>query len=85
MHVVAMKRALAKSEPYPPSLAVLEAVLLLMISKSLVDAEEVADALEDAAMAIADDAGNIDAQRVQRIVRSIRAVKRQPASAFCDA
>ncbi|NJO54043.1 MAG: hypothetical protein HC829_03675 [Bacteroidales bacterium] len=66
-----------ESEKPPSSLVVLEAVLLMMISKSMVDPEDVADALEDAADALAFDALAAEASHVYRTAKSIRAAARR--------
>lgn len=64
-------------EKPPSSLVVLEAVLLMMISKSMVDPEDIADALEDAADALAFDDQTADANHVYRTAKSIRAAGRK--------
>ncbi|WP_145988185.1 hypothetical protein [Blastochloris tepida] len=64
-------------EKPPSSLVVLEAVLLMMISKSMADPEDIADALEDAADALAFDHQTAEANHVYRTAKSIRAAGRK--------
>ncbi|NJL07973.1 MAG: hypothetical protein HC900_06700 [Methylacidiphilales bacterium] len=66
-----------ESEKPSSSLVVLEAVLLMMISKSMIDPEDVAEALEDAADALAFDSQPAEANHVYRTAKSIRAAARK--------
>lgn len=64
----------------PPStaLAVLESVLLLMIEKSVIKAEDVANALEDAADAMAT-SHHHDTDYIYRMAKSLRTDRRSAA------
>ncbi|NJL06933.1 MAG: hypothetical protein HC900_00705 [Methylacidiphilales bacterium] len=60
------------------ALAVLESVLLVMIEKSVIEANDVANALEDAADAMAQ-SRNHDSEYVYRMAKSLRTAKRGAA------
>jgi hypothetical protein len=60
------------------ALAVLESVLLLMIEKSVIKADDVANALEDAADAMVQ-SHDPDTEYVYRVAKSLRTAKRGAA------
>jgi hypothetical protein len=59
-------------QEHSASLMVLQALVLLMIEKGLLEREEILAALEDASTALAEEPDPIDVAAVRRITTSVR-------------